>query len=130
MYNVLITNNSTDRYTISGYAGTDWGQQFEGAVVEPDATDQLVGGLTDPTSSTSTHWGWIFLTVNDNPKPGYQIYLSAGTDYLLYDYCVQDYDGGKNRSGSSDVQGVKQELIGNDGVRFTFNGTLYHIENG
>jgi hypothetical protein len=130
LYNVLITNNSKDKFTVTGYEGSDWGQKFKGAVVEPDATEQLVGGLTNPTSSSSNHWGWIFLAVNDSKRPSYQIYVSAGTDYLLYDYCVQEYDGGENRSGSSDIQGVTQVLTANDGVLFTFISSLFTVSQG
>jgi hypothetical protein len=116
MVKVYIDNQTDKIIFVSGSEGTDWGGSVTSNGVAPEGFTK-VGEMTDPTSPSSDHWGWIFIRLYGQSKPLLQLYVAAGTSRGLFDYAVQYYDGGKNRTGDTIAQTEVRKT--DDGVVFT-----------
>jgi hypothetical protein len=121
MFGLVLTNNTTHKIEMFGKEGTDW-VVYEQQDILPGET-RLIAGLSYVPGFQTDHWGWIFFRLDDTDATTGQLYMSAGSDRGLYDYCVQPYDGGKNRNGDT-MPNTKVELLA------PFDGCVMSIQGG
>jgi hypothetical protein len=99
MYGLIVNNNTNHKITIIGKSGTDW-KVYDETEIAPGKR-AIIAGLSWVPRLSTDHWGWIFFQLDDEKKTTGQFYMSAGSERGLFDYCVQPYDGGKNRNGDT-----------------------------
>jgi hypothetical protein len=100
MYRGLYLDNSSGRdLIVDGFHGTDFNELVrDGTVIPSGSTNYHLGNITEPSSSSTDHWGWLHLKTKSEGDRWTKItlFMYVDNEELKQDACYAGFRQGED----------------------------------